>query len=114
MPYLKISTNLALDQEQEMTLASAASALVSQLLFKPESYVLVEINPAVTMLFAGSNAPLAYMELKSIGLPENKTADLSSELCQLLSSQLEISTDRIYIEFASAERHLWGWDKRTF
>lgn len=114
MPYLKISTNMSLDQERETALASAASTLVSQLLSKPESYVLIEINSAGTMLFAGSDEPLAYMELKSIGLPENKTADFSNELCRLVSAQLNINTDRIYIEFASAERHLWGWNKDTF
>ena len=114
MPYLKISTNIPLDQERETALSVAASTLVSQLLSKPESYILIEISAGNTMLFAGSSDPLAYMELKSIGLPENKTADFSSKLCDLLATQLNINTDRIYIEFASAQRHLWGWNKDTF
>jgi phenylpyruvate tautomerase PptA (4-oxalocrotonate tautomerase family) len=114
MPYLKINTNTPLAQERETALAAAASTLVAQILSKPESYVLIEINSGVTMLFAGSNDPLAYMELKSIGLPENKTAEFSNKLCQLVAAQLNINTDRIYIEFAAAERHMWGWDKGTF
>jgi len=114
MPYLKITTNKPLEKDQEAELSKKASTLVSSLLSKPENYVMVEISSGNTMSFAGSNDPLAYLELKSIGLPGEKTADFSSELCHFISTQLNINTDRIYIEFASAERHLWGWNKDTF
>jgi hypothetical protein len=66
------------------------------------------------MRFAGSNDPLAYLELKSIGLPTDRTTEFSQTLCDTLSQQLQIPTDRIYIEFSDAERHLWGWNGATF
>jgi len=56
------------------------------------------------MVFADSNAPLAYLELKSIGLSESKTTALSSTLCGAINEAPGIDTNRVYIEFADATR----------
>lgn len=114
MPLLKIQTNQALEAEQADSLIRAASQAVAGMLGKPESYVLVQYEPNPHMLFAGTGDPLAYLELKSIGLPEDRTAELSSGLCELIENQLDIPQDRIYIEFANAKRHMWGWKGATF
>ena len=114
MPYLKINTNQKLDNDSEVELASAASPLLAKMLGKPESYIMIEVHSGVSMQFAGSTEPLAYLELKSIGLPEDKTQDLSLALCALIHENLGIDTDRIYIEFANADRHMWGWNSGTF
>lgn len=114
MPYLKIKTNCELDKSAEQSLSMKASSTVSEQLGKPESYVMVETESGKSLVFAGSASPAVYMELKSIGLPENRTAELSAALCDLIGNELSVNTDRIYIEFANAERHLWGWDSRTF
>jgi len=96
------------------TLAASASRVVAEQLGKPERYVMtsVESNPA--MQFAGSDEPLAFLELKSIGLPESVTAGVSEALCQLVSSETGTSTERIYIEFTDAPRKMWGWNNGTF
>jgi phenylpyruvate tautomerase PptA (4-oxalocrotonate tautomerase family) len=114
MPYLKIQTNQSLSPAERQTLLQKASAEVAEQLGKSENYVMVAIEADQDMLFAGSSEPLAYLELKSIGLPEETTAQLSASLCQLLSTELGIEQNRIYIEFANAARHLWGWDGATF
>ncbi len=114
MPYLSIQTNTDITVETRDTLLQQASQLVAQQLGKPESYVMVAIQPNSSMLFAGSDAPLAYLELKSIGLPEAKTADISASLCDLMQTHLGISRERIYIEFADAPRKMWGWNGGTF
>lgn len=114
MPYLRIQTNCELDPDNQRMLLENASRCVAEILGKPERYVMVSIEDAAPMLFAGENSPTAYLELKSIGLPEQKTTALSAALCQLLAGQLDVPTNRIYIEFASAARHMWGWDSKTF
>ncbi len=114
MPYLKIQTNQALDESAQQQLMAAASTSVAQQLGKPERYVMVAIDAARPMMFAGATAPLAYLELKSIGLPKQATAELSKHLCTLVAEQLDIPPDRVYIEFANAQRHMWGWNRGTF
>jgi len=112
MPLLEISTNTPVDDCQQ--LAGLASKLTADMLGKPESYVMVKILPGQTLLFAGSDEPAAHVKLKSLGLPENNTADFSSKICAFLNSELNINSSRIYIEFSSPQRHMWGWDNRTF
>jgi phenylpyruvate tautomerase PptA (4-oxalocrotonate tautomerase family) len=84
------------------------------MLGKPESYVMLTLERNPDMLFAGSNDPLAYLELKSIGLPASRTREFSAQLCELVGSELDIPSDRIYIEFSDVERGLWGWNGKTF
>jgi phenylpyruvate tautomerase len=75
---------------------------------------MVAVQHGRTMSFAGDSAPCAMMQLKSLGLPEQQTAEFSESLCNFLNQQTGIPTNRIYIEFSGPERHMWGWDKRTF
>lgn len=114
MPYLRIQTNQELGHHKKQELLQQASSAVATGLGKPEKYVMVSIAPMQPMVFAGSDAPCAYLELKSIGLPTNKTKDLSSALCQLIHDTTGIKANRVYIEFADAPREMWGWDGGTF
>lgn len=75
---------------------------------------MVTLVPNTLMMFAANDAPAAYLEMKSIGLPEDSTAELSVSLCRLTSKSLNIDPGRIYIEFINAERHLWVWSSSTF
>lgn len=114
MPLLKIKTNKSLDTDAMNALATGASATVAGMLGKPERYVMVSVETNPAMLFGGSDAPLAYLELKSIGLPENRTSEFSAGLAALLGEHLDLPPDRIYIEFADAPRSMWGWNGGTF
>lgn len=114
MPLLKIQTNIEIDKQNKNGLLAKASKLTAEQLGKPENYVMVVIESQQPMLFAGSDSPLAYIEFKSIGLPESKTKDFSHALCNLINSETAIPQDRIYIEFANAERSMWGWNGGTF
>ena len=114
MPYLKIQTNQNLPVDGARNLARKASALVAKQLGKPESYVMTAVETNQAMTFAGTDEPLAFLELKSIGLSDSITADVSRALCDLVSTETAIDSARIYIEFSDAARKMWGWDKGTF
>lgn len=114
MPYLKIQTNQALSDTARGELLKHASSTVAKALGKPESYVMIALDPTLPMLFAGSDTPCAYLELKSIGLPEAKTAALSAALCELTEKTLDVPPERTYIEFTDAPRAMWGWNRSTF
>ena len=66
---------------------------------KPEAYVMVRFAHNPHMLFADNDTALAYLQLKSIGLPESSAAGLSAMLCALVSDHLGVAADRTYIEF---------------
>ena len=112
MPYLKIQTNEELLHANQ--LISKASKLVADILSKPEKYVMVALEETVNMIFGGTNEPAIFCELKSIGLPGDRTKEISEKLSDFLSIETGVPIDRIYIEFFNAERHMWGWNGTTF
>ena len=113
MPLLKIQTNQTIDAASRQVLLSKASQTVAEFLGKPERYVMVTLKQAEPMLFGGDASPCVYLELKSIGLPEGRTGELSATLTTLMESELGVAADRVYIEFADAQRHMWGWNGAT-
>lgn len=114
MPVLSIKTNIKTAREIHYRLMSKASGLVAELLSKPEKYVMISLEDNISMVFATSDEPTAYLELKSIGLQADRTAELSKHLCSLLESELDIAKERIYIEFVDEPRHMFGWNSGTF
>ena len=103
-----------MDNQTKNNICLSASAKTAEILAKPETYVMTILDDQVNMSMSGSSEPTAYLELKSINLPEDQTTELSNSLCQHVGELLSIPTNRIYIEFSNAQRHLWGWDNRTF
>src|SRR5664280_2556049 len=93
MPYLKIQTSKGLDDKASQAFLKKASKLVAQTLSKPEDYVMVSLEPASAMLFAGSSEPTAFLELRALGLPGKKTGELSRLLCELVESELSVQKD---------------------
>ncbi len=110
MPLLNISTNKEITNEQ-MFLAKS-SDFISSLLNKPESFVMVKLTHSLQMYFAGTNEPCVFIEIKSIGSIE--PSKMSRQICEFFSSELEISTERIYIFFQNVESNMWAWNSRTF
>ena len=114
MPLLHLITNLELHEETEQSTAEALSAEASKLLGKPESYVMTIVQGHQAMSFGGTDEPCAYLQVKSLGLPEERTGDFSAALCDHIQDTLGVEPNRIYIEFSSPPRHMWGWDRTTF
>jgi phenylpyruvate tautomerase PptA (4-oxalocrotonate tautomerase family) len=112
MPVLSIQTNVEVANQEAFL--QAASALVADALSKPESYVMIHVSDKQNMSFAGTTQPLAYVELKSLGLTSGQTADLSKHICNFLHQELSIDSARIYIEFSAPERIMFGWNGGTF
>ena len=114
MPYLRIQTNVEREPGDAQPVLMRASKLVAGMLGKPEKYVMTALEAGQPMTFGGSEAPAAYLELKSIGLPKSRTGEFSSALCEFISEEFGIRRERIYIEFADEQGAMWGWDGGTF
>ena len=63
MPLLTITTNISLDNQAAQALCLEASSHVANLLGKPESYVMISLQTATSMSFAGDMSPCARLEL---------------------------------------------------
>jgi phenylpyruvate tautomerase PptA (4-oxalocrotonate tautomerase family) len=111
MPYLNIVTNQ--DIADESVFIRSASQTVAKASGKPESYVMIALEQKASMSMGGSDAPTAFLDYRALGLPSDRTA-FSDALCTLISNELNIAGDRIYISMTDSERHNWGWNHSTF
>lgn len=114
MPLIKLRTNVSIAADKTPRLMNELSLLLASETGKPERYVMVEIEGQRNMLFGGSSEPLAYVECKSIGLSTAQAKSLSQSISQVLNARLQISTNRVYIEFSNCPAEFWGWNGSTF
>jgi phenylpyruvate tautomerase len=116
MPLINVYTSApSLPDDRASALLRQLSKLLTTELRKPESYVMTSLVPRAQMTFGGTEAPVCYVEVKSIGNITPKTTEaLSKKLCATLNAELGVAQDRIYIEFADAPGHLWGFNGGTF
>ncbi len=114
MPYLKLQTNQVLSRDEKAALCEIASECVAQSLEKSKNYVMVTIQSDMAMTFANGDGPCAFVELKSIGLPAERTLELSRNICDLIQHNIGVPPERTYIEFSDTERAMWGWNGKTF
>ena len=114
MPLIKLRTNVSIEKNKIPQLISEFSQLLASETGKPERYVMVEVKGGRHMLFGGTPEPLAYVECKSIGLSAEQAKSLSQAISQVLNTQLNISAERVYIEFSNCPAEFWGWNNSTF
>ena len=114
MPYFSIETNKKLDDANITAFAKQASSFVAERLGKPESYVMVSLEPKTTMTFGGTTDPAAFVRLKSIGLPRERCGELAEAICSFVEREMEVPKERVFIDFKDLERSLFGWNGKTF
>jgi phenylpyruvate tautomerase len=114
MPLLKIQTNTAIDDEKTQPLLKTASQRIAAALNKPEQYMMVSLESDLSMMFAGTSQPTAFVELRGIGLRTARMGELSRLICELVESELGVARQRIYINFADVPASHWGWNAQTF
>lgn len=114
MPYLKVQSNKSFSSKKQKSFLLDCSSLLSHELGKPEKYVMTAFEQKLEMTFGGISEPTIFLQLKSIGLPDTKTKDLSNKFSNLVEEKLKIPKDRVYIEFMDVPRGFWGWNGILF
>ncbi|MEM9540095.1 MAG: phenylpyruvate tautomerase MIF-related protein [Cyanobacteria bacterium P01_E01_bin.42] len=115
MPFIKVQSTASPDAQTIKTLLESLSAKLAQHLGKSENYVMTAFEGEVPMTFGGTPDRVCFLEVKNIGtMKPEQTKTMSQDFCQTIARVLDVPSDRIYIEFADAQRHLWGWKETTF
>ena len=114
MPFFKIETNKRMDNAKASDLLEKTSKFVSGMLGKPEKFVMVSIGTDEQMMFGGSDAPTAFVQLKSIGMQIERCSEFSGRICQFLNDEFGVPADRVFIDFTSLQGNMFGWNGKTF
>lgn len=114
MPLLRIESTIVPAADKQRELLAQLSGVVAQTIGKPEQYVMVTFT-GVAAQMSGKPGNAALVDVRSIGgLTSQVNRELSQKICQLLTDFLEISPDRIYLNFTEVEATHWGWNGNTF
>tara|TARA_Y100001968_G_C18808548_1_gene459024 strand:- start:14 stop:355 length:342 start_codon:yes stop_codon:yes gene_type:complete len=112
MPFIQINTSTKSIVKNGDLLQKDISKLVADLTNKPESYVMTMIQRDSQMTFGGSDEACCFIKVKSIG--SLNPSLMSKSICELIASNTNIKTNRIYIEFTDVKAPNWGFNSSTF
>jgi phenylpyruvate tautomerase len=114
MPYLLIQTNKGIGEAEQSRLVTEASKIVATNLNKPEKYVMVAWTPAQKMTFDNDPNGAAFLELRSIGIPESGRQKLPGALAKCIAEHLGIDADRVYLIMVDVPGKYWAQGEQTF
>lgn len=113
MPFINVTTNVKLPAEKCDEIKSALGKAITAIPGKSESWLMVGLKPEYTLYFKGSSAPAAIAEVSVYGSPSSSSLnDLTGKITDILSDNLAISPDRIYVSYSATGD--WGWNGQNF
>lgn len=112
MPHIKITSNTPIPREKQAAIKAQLGQDAS-IIGKTESWLMVELCESVPLFFKGSDAPAAIASVDLYGAAgADKYGKMTAAITKLLSGQLDIPADRIFVKY-SEYKH-WGWNGSNF
>lgn len=115
MPMIRIQTSIAVDEEKQTTLMNTLSSEIAELLGKPESYMMIILEPETVMMMSGTAEAAALVEVRSVGsISEEEAKNLSGKISEIMGKEIGVGAGRIYLNMQGVPGVMWGFDGRTF
>ncbi len=113
MPFINVKTNVSTTHEAEINIKSALGQAITAIPGKSESWLMVGIEPDYRLWFKGTNEPAAMVQVSLYGgASHNAKTTLTSHITGILTDELGISSDRVYVMYTETES--WGWNGSNF
>ena len=109
MPFINVKTNCAVPKEKETAIKSQLGQAITAIPGKTEDWLMVGIEPEYIMYFKGTAEPCAMVEVSILGTASaNSLTTLTSNITGILTNNLGIVSDRVYIKYSQHPE--WGWN----
>ena len=114
MPYIELKTTVSIFPEKSQSLKAAFGKAIECFPGKSESWLMVNISGNQDMYFKGSNkTDCAMVSVDLLGSVSSAASEqMTSVLCGVLSKELSLEPDRIYVKYAGFSD--WGWNGGNF
>ena len=113
MPFINTKTTVALSNEKKETITAEITAITRECLGKGENWIMTGYEDRASLSFQGDTSNIAYAEVKCFGKPSSAGASqMTAKICLLLSRELSIPADRIYVAYFPTDQ--WGWNGNNF
>lgn len=113
MPYISTKTNVKISEESEAKIRAALGKAIETIRGKSEKWLMLSFSDGERMAFRGDVAPAAMIEVEIFGSASSEEYDgLTKKITNIISGELNIPSDRIYIKYEEIET--WGWNGENF
>ncbi|MFP3155545.1 hypothetical protein LQZ18_14175 [Lachnospiraceae bacterium ZAX-1] len=114
MPFINVRVSTELNDSKQEALKAKIGRAISIIPGKSEDWLMVGIEDKYTLYFKGNqDGAVAFVDVKLYGTATaNDYAKMTAELCKIISEELSISADRVFISYQSTEN--WGWNGTNF
>ena len=113
MPYFSIETNKQIDKVTNSDLMKKATGFLAEMMGKPEHVIMVTIKPGMPYVFAGTDEPTAYVQIKAVGFEKDKCPEFSKQVCDFLEAEIGVTKNRVFIEFIDIDPTIFGFNGNT-
>ncbi|MCR5708591.1 MAG: hypothetical protein K6G82_10000 [Ruminococcus sp.] len=113
MPFINVKTNVSVSPDAASDIKSALGQAITAIPGKSEDWLMVGIEPDYLLWFKGTNEPAAMVDVSLYGgASHNAKTTLTSHITGILTNELGISSDRVYVKYIETES--WGWNGSNF
>lgn len=113
MPYINTTTSVRITAEKAQSIKEKFGKAITAFPGKSESHLMLSFNDEKIMYFGGSDAPCAIAEVSLFGAVNAEASNrMTALVCDILSEELEIPPDRIYVKYDGIKN--WGWNGSNF
>ena len=114
MPFIETKLNVGLSTEQEENIKAKLGKAIAILPGKSEYWLMLRFEDNCRMWFRGyNNFPIAMVQVNLYGSAESDlTGKLTGEITKILSEELNIKPEHIYVSYAFTDN--WGWNGSNF
>ncbi len=114
MPCVQLNVTNKLTDANKQNIKSRLGKIIERVPGKSESWLMVTMQDDMTIYFKGTNdKPAAYVTVTLLGAENGRAfSAMTSDICDLLGSELGIPADRIYISYGVTQH--WGWNGGNF
>ncbi|OWZ10171.1 hypothetical protein PHMEG_00017020 [Phytophthora megakarya] len=109
MPNVQVTSNVPSSGVDKTKAMAAISKGLATAMDKSEQVVMVHLNLDTPMMFQASEAPCAFIHLRSIGkVDAQHNPTTASVLTEIVSQELNVPKDRIFMNIDDVQRSNWA------
>ncbi|EEY64885.1 uncharacterized protein PITG_16205 [Phytophthora infestans T30-4] len=109
MPFVHVTSNVPKTDVDVPKALRALSNALSDALGKPEAYVMVQLDLDMPMIFQASDAPCAFIHIRSIGrIGPDLNPKTAASLTATAAKALKLPSDRVFLNLDDLDATNWG------
>ncbi len=114
MPFINVKTTASVPDEKCEAIKSELGKAIALIPGKSEGWLMVGIEPGQKIWFRGdASSDSAMVTVAVLGtVSDRDSSRLTERITQILSDELGITPDRIYVSYSEHDK--WGWNGSNF